>query len=44
MKVKTGLGILALSAPTTMMISTPALAQIAEGKLVNWINGGKGLL
>ncbi len=41
MKIKTGVGILALSALTTMMISAPALAKI-EGKLVIWINGDKG--
>ncbi|EIG6884302.1 maltose/maltodextrin ABC transporter substrate-binding protein MalE [Salmonella enterica] len=42
MKIKTGVGILALSALTTMMISAPALAKIEEGKLVIWINGDKG--
>ncbi len=41
MKIKTGVGILALSALTTMMIS-PRLAKIEEGKLVIWINGDKG--
>ncbi|RAN14238.1 sugar ABC transporter substrate-binding protein, partial [Salmonella enterica subsp. enterica serovar Mbandaka] len=41
-KIKTGVGILALSALTTMMISAPALAKIEEGKLVIWINGDKG--
>ncbi len=43
MKIKTGVGILALSALTTMMISAPALAKIEEGKLVIWINGDKAI-
>ncbi|WP_234025975.1 hypothetical protein, partial [Salmonella enterica] len=39
MKIKTGVGILALSALTTMMISGPAPAKIEEGKMVIWVNG-----
>ncbi|MZB14271.1 maltose ABC transporter substrate-binding protein MalE, partial [Salmonella enterica subsp. enterica serovar Typhimurium] len=41
-KIKTGVGILALSALTTMMITDQAPAKIEEGKLVNWNNGDKG--
>ena len=43
---KSGIGktarVLALSALTTLALSSSAFAKIEEGKLVIWINGDKG--
>ncbi len=43
---KSGIGktarVLALSALTTLVLSSSAFAKIEEGKLVIWINGDKG--
>ncbi|MFZ4214841.1 maltose/maltodextrin ABC transporter substrate-binding protein MalE, partial [Pantoea endophytica] len=42
MTMKTGARILALSALTAVLFSATAVAQIEEGKLVNWIYGDNG--